>query len=74
MAYGQLGPVFQRCKVPYYPERNQHVDSWPWPDIIQEERRVLAYRDQLPRCTVCGKALMLRQQAAHFTCLGYTGT
>jgi hypothetical protein len=60
---------FQRCKNPRYPEKNQAIEYWPWRDIIQEERRVLAYRDQLPRCTVCGQALMLRQQGAHFSCL-----
>jgi hypothetical protein len=60
---------FRRCPVPYYPERNQAIAYWPWRDIIKEERRALAHRDQLPKCTVCGQALMLRQQAAHFSCL-----
>lgn len=61
--------TFQRCKVPYCPPENQTIELWPWRDIIKEERRALAYRDSLPRCTLCGKALMLGQQAAHFICL-----
>jgi hypothetical protein len=60
---------FKQCQVPYYPERNQHLEYWPWRDIIKEERRVLAYVDQLPTCSVCGLALMLRQHTAHFSCL-----
>jgi hypothetical protein len=65
---------FQRCQIPYYPEWNQSLDRWPWRDIIAEERRVMAYRDKLPKCSLCGRALMLRQQGAHFSCLGYAGS
>lgn len=45
------------------------VAYWPWRDIIDRERKVMARQGRAPRCRVCRRPMLLGQSGAHRTCV-----